>query len=105
MTASGRAISVRSRRCDGCRLTAAERETQSAGEKLKDDQEERWCAYLILGEIVRAAPTLIPPPALPRSPPLVSAAFKRPFGREMKSQADLALSASLQHPTGAKPTQ
>jgi hypothetical protein len=36
------------------RLTRAERETLIAGErKLKDDQEERWRAYLILRDVVR----------------------------------------------------
>jgi hypothetical protein len=36
------------------RLTRAERQTLTDGErKLKDDQEERWRAYLILRDVVR----------------------------------------------------
>lgn len=38
------------------RMTRAERDAQIAGErKLKDDQEERWRAYLILREVIREA--------------------------------------------------
>ncbi len=70
------------------RLTKEERETLSAGErKLKDDQEERWRAYLILREVVRDAER----PALRRKAAGLAAqclmGISERFGREEEIRA------------------
>ncbi len=87
------------------RLTKAEREKLSAGErKLKDDQEELWRAHLILREIVReAGPSEIGRRAARLAIRCVRRINTDRFGRaEEIRQADIQLTVWLARSYGAK---